>query len=66
LFLSPRTKITATLKGTATLHGHYTFEAELPESPGQVFFDQHSHLIVAEKASIAGTAQEIDYTTTGL
>jgi hypothetical protein len=57
-------KITATLKGTANLHDHSTFEVELTNPAGvpwQVFFDQRSHLIVAEKATIAGIAHEIDY-----
>jgi hypothetical protein len=57
-------KIGATYKGTASIHGHQTFEIELSYPSGgesQVFFDQSSHLIAAEKANIAGVAQEIDY-----
>jgi hypothetical protein len=57
-------KINAVLKGNAEIHGHQTFEVEVTNASGiawQVFFDQSSHLIVAEKATIAGTPQEIDY-----
>lgn len=57
-------KIAATLKGATQLRGHDTFQIELTYPSGiqwQVFFDQHSHLIVAEKASIVGLPQEIDY-----
>lgn len=57
-------KIALAYKGTATVHGHDTFQVELTFPTGiqwEVFFDQHSHLIVAEKASVAGVPQEIDY-----
>jgi len=57
-------KIAAVFKGNAEIHGHQTFQVELKYASGmqwQVFFDQGSHLIVAEKATIAGTPQEIDY-----
>jgi len=57
-------KISAVFKGNAEIHGHQTFQVELTYSSGiqwQVFFDQSSHLIVTEQATIAGTPQEIDY-----
>jgi hypothetical protein len=57
-------KIAAVYKGNASIHGHQTDQIELSFASGiqwQVFFDQSSHLVVAEKADIAGTAQEIDY-----
>ena len=59
-----RKKINATYKGAASIHGHQAFEIELSYPSGvqsQVFFDQASHLILAEKANVAGIAQEIDY-----
>jgi hypothetical protein len=60
----PKKKISATFKGEASIRGHQTFQVELTYSSGiswQVFFDQSSHLIVAEKADIAGIPEEIDY-----
>jgi len=57
-------KISATFKGSVAMHGHQTSQIELTFSSGipwQVFFDQGSHLIVAEQANIAGIPQEIDY-----
>jgi hypothetical protein len=57
-------KIAATFKGTSSINGHEAFQLELTNPTGvpwQVFFDQHSHLIVAEKANFAGLSQEIDY-----
>jgi hypothetical protein len=57
-------KINATFVGTASIHGHQTYQLELSFPSGiqwQVFFDQSSHLIVAEKASVAGVRQEVDY-----
>jgi hypothetical protein len=57
-------KIGTVFKGNAEIHGHQTFQVELTYASGiqwQVFFDQNSHLIVAEKATVAGTPQEIDY-----
>jgi hypothetical protein len=57
-------KIGAAFKGTASVHGHETYQVELTYPTGiqwEVFFDQQSHLIVAEKATLAGVAQEIDY-----
>jgi hypothetical protein len=57
-------KIAAEFKGTSTINGHSAFEIQLTHPTGvewQVFFDQATHLIVAEKASVAGVQQEIDY-----
>ncbi len=57
-------KIGTAFKGAASVHGHETFEIELTFPTGiqrEVFFDQHSHLIVAEKVTLEGTPLEIDY-----
>lgn len=57
-------KIAATVKGPATINGHATTQVELSFSNGvtwEVFFDQQSHLIDAEKATIAGLPREIYY-----
>jgi hypothetical protein len=57
-------KIGAAYKGSVSLHGHDTFQIELTYPTGiqrEVFFDPQSHLIVAEKATIAGIAREIYY-----
>ena len=57
-------KIGTLYKGPASLHGHETFQVELTYPTGiqwEVFFDQQSHLIVAEKAMLAGEPQEIYY-----
>lgn len=57
-------KIAAAYKGSSTIRGHQASEILLTFPTGtqwQVFFDQSSHLIVAEKASIAGIPYEIDY-----
>lgn len=57
-------KIGVAFKGAVTIHGHETFQIELTYPTGiqrQVFFDQHSHLIVAEKAALEGVPLEIDY-----
>ena len=57
-------KIGVAFKGTATVHGHETYQIELTYATGvqwEIFFDQQSHLIVAEKASLAGVPREIDY-----
>jgi hypothetical protein len=59
-----REKIGVSLKGTVALRGHETFQIELTYPAGvqrEVFFDQHSHLIIAEKASLEGAPIEIDY-----
>jgi len=57
-------KIAAAVKGPATIGGHSTTEMELTFPGGaawQVYFDQQTHLIDAEKATIAGIPREIDY-----
>ena len=57
-------KIGTALKGPVSLRGHETYQVELTYPTGiqwDVIFDQQSHLIVAEKATIAGIPQEIDY-----
>jgi hypothetical protein len=63
LNLSKR-KIAVAYKGTAPLRGHETYQVELTSPTGvewQVFFDQQSHLIDGEKATITGIQQEIYY-----
>ncbi|HTP67542.1 MAG TPA: hypothetical protein VMJ35_01440 [Dongiaceae bacterium] len=57
-------KISAVVKGPATIGGRATIQVELTFATGvtwQVFFDQQTHLIDAEKATIAGLVREIDY-----
>jgi len=57
-------KIAAAVKGPVTIAGHATIQVELTFPTGviwQVFFDQQSHLIDAEKATIAGIPREIHY-----
>ena len=57
-------KIGAAFKGSVSLRGHDTYQVELTYPTGiqwDVFFDQQSHLIVAEKATIAGIPREIAY-----
>jgi len=57
-------KVGAALKGRAQVNGKDTIEVELTYPTGiqwQVFFDAQTHLIVQEKASLAGIQQEIDY-----
>jgi len=57
-------KIGVAYKGTETIRGHQTYVIELTYPTGvpwQSYFDQSSHLIVAEKADIAGIPQEIYY-----
>jgi len=64
LLALPKKKIGAAFKGAVSLRGHETFQIELTYPTGiqwEVFFDQQSHLIDAEKATIAGIAQEIYY-----
>jgi len=63
LALSKR-KIGAAYKGAVSLRGHETSQVELTHPTGvqwEVFFDQQTHLIVAEKAAIAGVPREIYY-----
>jgi hypothetical protein len=57
-------KMGAAYKGPASIHGHETYQIELTYPTGvqwEVFFDQQSHLIVAEKATLAGVPREIYY-----
>jgi hypothetical protein len=57
-------KIGAAYKGTASLHGHETYQVELTYPTGvqrKAFFDQQSHLLVAEQATLAGVPLEIYY-----
>ena len=57
-------KIGALYKGMASIHGRATYEVELTFPTGiswDVFFDPQTHLIAAEKATLVGVPQEIDY-----
>jgi outer membrane lipoprotein-sorting protein len=57
-------KIGAAYKGTVSLRGHQAYQIELTYPTGihwDVFFDQQSHLIVGEKAALAGVPLEIYY-----
>lgn len=57
-------KIAATVKGPATIRGRATMQVELAFATGvvwEVFFDQETHLIDAEKATMAGMPREIYY-----
>ena len=57
-------KIAATLKGSATIAGRAATQVELTFPTGatwEVYFDQQTHLIDAEKATIAGIPREIYY-----
>jgi len=57
-------KIGAAFQGTASIQGHAAYQVELTFPTGvqwTVFFDQQTHLIAAEKATLAGVPQEIDY-----
>jgi hypothetical protein len=57
-------KIGVAFKGAVSIHGHECFRIALTYPTGiqrEVFFDQHSHLIVAENAALEGTPVEIDY-----
>jgi hypothetical protein len=60
----PKKKIAAAVKGPVTVNGHSTTQVELTFPTGmtwEVFFDQQSHLVDAEKTSIAGVPREIYY-----
>jgi hypothetical protein len=60
----PKKKIGAAYKGAVPLNGRATSQVELTFPTGiqwEVFFDQQTHLIAAEKATIAGMPREIDY-----
>jgi hypothetical protein len=66
-------KIGAAYIGTVALRGRPTYQIELTYPTGvqwEVFFDQQSHLILAEKGELAGVPLEIDYddwrTTNGI
>lgn len=57
-------KIGAVFKGSESINGHQTYHVELTQASGivwQVYFDESTHLIDAEKASVGGVEQEIDY-----
>lgn len=57
-------KIGADYKGTVAIDGHQTYEVVLTFPTGvawDVFFDQQSHLVVAEKATMEGVPREIYY-----
>jgi len=57
-------KIGAASKGSVSLRGRDALQIELTYPTGiqwEVFFDSQSHLIVAERATIAGVAQEFYY-----
>jgi hypothetical protein len=57
-------KIGVAFKGNASVHGHETYQVELTYPTGiqwEIFFDQQSHLIAGEKATIAGVPREIYY-----
>jgi len=57
-------KVGAAYKGEAQVHGRPAQEVELTYPTGvqwQVFFDAQTHLIVEEKAPIAGSPREIYY-----
>jgi hypothetical protein len=57
-------KVGASFKGNAPIHGHDTYRIELTYPTGiqwEVFFDPQSHLIAAEKATLAGVPWEIYY-----
>jgi len=57
-------KIGASYRGNVSLRGHDSYELALTFPSGiswEVYFDTQSHLIVAEKATIAGVAREFDY-----
>jgi outer membrane lipoprotein-sorting protein len=66
-------KIGTAYKGTVALRGRQTYQIELTYPTGvqwEVFFDQQSHLIAAEKGKLAGIPLEIYYddwrTTNGI
>src|SRR6266581_4574127 len=59
-----KNKLTAVLKGHATIRGKDALEVDLTSASGirrHVFFDAQSHLIVKEIAPIGGIQQEILY-----
>ena len=57
-------KVGAAYKGSVAVRGRQTYQVELTYATGvqwEVFFDQQTHLIVEEKATLAGTPLEIYY-----
>lgn len=59
-----RKKIGAAFKGHGTVRGHDALQVELTYPTGvqwEVFFDPTNHLLVEEKATVAGIPQEIYY-----
>jgi hypothetical protein len=64
-FLSlAKKKVGAAFKGNAPIRGHDAYQIELTYPTGiqwEVFFDTQSHLISAEKATLAGIPWEIYY-----
>jgi hypothetical protein len=59
-----KNKIGAVYKGPLSVHGHEAYQVILTYPTGiqrEIFFDQQSHLIVGEKATMAGIPQEIYY-----
>jgi hypothetical protein len=59
-----KNKVGTAYKGTVPIRGHGAFQVELTYPTGvqwEVFFDPQTHLIVAEKASLAGVPLEIYY-----
>jgi|SRR6266566_48532 len=59
-----KNKLTAVLKGHATIRGKDALEMDLTSASGvarRIFFDAQSHLIVKEIAPIGGIEQEILY-----
>ena len=64
LLALPKKKIGAAFKGTTSVRGHETYEVELTYPTGvkwHAFFDPESHLLVADKAVLAGIPLEIYY-----
>jgi outer membrane lipoprotein-sorting protein len=62
-------KIGVDYKGEAQIHGRQVYNVELTYPTGvlwQVFFDIQTHLIVGEKATIAGIPREIYYDDYGV
>jgi hypothetical protein len=60
----PKKRIGAAVKGPAMIGGRATTQVELTFPAGvtwEVFFDQQSHLIDGEKATIAGVPREVYY-----
>lgn len=57
-------KIGAAYKGAMSVHGHESDQIELTFPTGiqrEVFLDKQTHLIVAEKATLAGEPREVYY-----